>query len=132
MSLFDTIQNAIAGAAQVNTAQPPAPQQGGDAGGLTAGLADVGAGIANVDIEQVLQTMAEQKGRTNLNWKTSIADLMRLLDLDPSLQNREQLADELGYTGPKGGSAEMNMWLYRKVMEQLEQNGGRVPDSLKH
>jgi Domain of unknown function (DUF3597) len=136
MGMFDMIQNAIASAAQSSGAAPqPAQQQGGDAGGLAGGLAEVGAGsttLSNVDVERVLQGLAEQKGRTNLNWRTSIADLMRLLDLDPSLQHREQLADELGYTGTKDGSAEMNIWLYRKVMEQLEQNGGAVPDSLKH
>lgn len=56
---------------------------------------------------------------------------MRLLDLDPSLQNREELAGELGYTGAKDGSAEMNIWLYKRVMEELEKNGGKVPADLK-
>ena len=56
---------------------------------------------------------------------------MKLLDLDPSLDNRKALATELGYTGAKDGSAEMNIWLHRKVMEELAKNGGRVPAGLK-
>lgn len=72
-----------------------------------------------IDVDAVLTEMAQEKGRTNLNWKTSIVDLLKLLDIDPSLENREQLATEFGYTGEKGGSAEMNIWLQKKVMEQL-------------
>ncbi len=56
---------------------------------------------------------------------------MKLLDLDSSLANRAELASELGYEGEKNGSAEMNIWLHRRVMEELEKGGGRVPDSLK-
>ena len=70
------------------------------------------------------------RGGPALNWKTSIADLMRLLDLDPSLDNRKALATELGYTGAKDGSAEMNIWLHRKVMEGLAANGGQVPANM--
>ena len=55
---------------------------------------------------------------------------MKLLDMDSSLHNREELADELGYTGEKGGSAEMNMWLQKEVMRQLAANGGKVPANL--
>jgi hypothetical protein len=80
-----------------------------------------------VDVEAVLTERLRAKGNPQLNWRTSIADLMRLLDLDPSLDNRKALATELGYTGAKDGSAEMNIWLHRKVMEALAHNGGRVP-----
>ena len=86
---------------------------------------------APVDVEQKLTEIHKAKGSPNLNWRTSIADLMRLLDLDPSLENREELATELGYTGAKDGSAEMNIWLYKRVMAELEKNGGVVPAALK-
>jgi hypothetical protein len=56
---------------------------------------------------------------------------MKLLDLDSSLDNRKELATELGYTGAKDGSAEMNMWLIKAVMRELEKNGGTVPANLK-
>jgi hypothetical protein len=72
------------------------------------------------------------KGDPDLNWRTSIVDLMKLLDLDPSLANRSELATELGYTGAKDGSAEMNIWLHREVMRKLAVSGGTVPAELQH
>lgn len=56
---------------------------------------------------------------------------MKLLGLDSSLDNRKELATELGYTGAKDGSAEMNIWLHKAVMQELAKNGGNVPASLK-
>ena len=84
-----------------------------------------------VDVEQVLTGIAQRKGNPDLNWRTSIVDLMKLLDLDSSLANRKELATELGYTGAKDGSAEMNMWLQKAVMRELEKNGGKVPAGMK-
>ena len=84
-----------------------------------------------VDVEAVLAGIAQRKGNPNLNWRTSIVDLMKLLDLDSSLDNRRELATELGYTGEKNGSAEMNIWLHKAVMRELERSGGKVPASLK-
>jgi hypothetical protein len=83
-----------------------------------------------VDIEQVLDGMAASN-QQKLNWRTSIVDLMKLLDLDSSLQERKELATELGYTGAKDGSAEMNLWLHKQVMNKLAANGGKVPADLK-
>ncbi len=57
---------------------------------------------------------------------------MKLLDLDSSLDNRKELATELGYTGDKDGSAEMNIWLHKSVMKKLEENGGKVSADLKN
>ncbi len=84
-----------------------------------------------VDVEAVLTSIAQQKGNPDLNWRTSIVDLMKLLDLDSSLDNRKELAIELGYTGAKDGSAEMNIWLHKAVMKELEKNGGKVPATMK-
>jgi 3-oxoacyl-ACP reductase-like protein len=84
-----------------------------------------------VDVEAVLTRIAQDKGNPNLNWRSSIVDLMKLLDLDSSLDNRKELATELGYTGVKDGSAEMNIWLHEAVMRELEKNGGTVPAGLK-
>ncbi|SFP46873.1 DUF3597 domain-containing protein [Sphingomonas rubra] len=84
-----------------------------------------------VDVEAVLIRIADAKGNPDLNWRTSIVDLMKLLDLDSSLANRKELATELGYTGAKDGSAEMNIWLHKAVMRELEKNGGQVPAGLK-
>lgn len=84
-----------------------------------------------VDVEAVLTGIASRKGGPDLNWRTSIVDLMKLLDLDSSLSNRKELATELGYTGTKDGSAEMNIWLHKAVMRELEKSGGKVPAGLK-
>jgi 3-oxoacyl-ACP reductase-like protein len=84
-----------------------------------------------VDVEAVLTGIEQRRGGPALNWRTSIVDLMKLLDLDSSLDNRKELATELGYTGAKDGSAEMNIWLHKAVMRELEKNGGTVPAGLK-
>ena len=81
-------------------------------------------------MEALLNDMA-QKNPEKLNWKTSIVDLMKLLDLDSSLGERKELAKELGYTGDTSDSAAMNIWLHRQVMNKLAANGGTVPADLR-
>ena len=75
------------------------------------------------DVETRLRAIAAKKGAAS-NYDTSIVDLMKLLDLDSSLDNRKQLASELGYTGALDGSAEMNIWLHQQVMASLANRGG--------
>ncbi|MFC3606379.1 DUF3597 domain-containing protein [Stutzerimonas tarimensis] len=66
-----------------------------------------------------------------LNWRTSIVDLLKLLDLDSSLGARKELATELGCPADKmGDSAQMNMWLHTEVMRKLVEHGGSVPPEL--
>lgn len=110
-------QTAQAQAPAMPQVQAPAPQQQAQ---------------QPVDVEAVLRNIAQEKGNPDLNYDTSIVDLMKLLGIDPSLSNREQLATELGYTGPKDGSAEMNMWLHKAVLQELAKNGGKVPANLTH
>ena len=107
------------------------PAVAADAPGAAAAAA-AAAGVANqqVDVEAVLNGLAANNPQ-KLNWRTSIVDLMKLLDLDSSLQERKDLATELGYTGAKDGSAEMNLWLHKQVMNKLAANGGKVPADLK-
>jgi hypothetical protein len=83
----------------------------------------------DVDVDAILADAAADKGE-KLNYRTSIVDLMKLLDLDSSLANRKELATELGYTGEKDGSVEMNLWLHKAVMRELEKNGGKVSAEL--
>jgi hypothetical protein len=66
-----------------------------------------------------------------LDWRHSIVDLMKLLNLDSSLSARKELAQELHYTGDTSDSASMNIWLHKQVMQKLAENGGKVPDSLR-
>jgi hypothetical protein len=81
-------------------------------------------------VEGVLTGLAS-KNSQQLNWRTSIVDLMKLLDLDSSLNARKELATELHYTGDMNDSASMNIWLHKQVMQKLAENGGKVPDDLK-
>lgn len=82
-----------------------------------------------IDIEAHLNELAAQSEQ-RLDWRHSIVDLMKLVGIDPSLANREELARELGYTGALGGSVEMNLWLRKAVMRELAKNGGKVPAGL--
>lgn len=83
---------------------------------------------APVDVEAVLAAMAEMEGGGG-NWRVSIVDLLKLLQLDSSLAARKELADELGVHVGEAGSAEQNIALHKAVMKKLAENGGRVPDS---
>ena len=86
--------------------------------------------MQQVDVEAVLNGMQQQSGQ-QLNWRTSIVDLLKLLGLDSSLQARKEQAAELHYTGDTNDSASMNIWLHRQVMNKLAENGGKVPADLK-
>jgi hypothetical protein len=88
------------------------------------------AGATSVNVEAVLTSLAQKSGQPS-NWRTSIVDLMKLVGLDSSLQNRKQLAQELGYKGDMNDSATMNIWLHKEVMVKLAENGGQVPASLR-
>jgi Domain of unknown function (DUF3597) len=83
-----------------------------------------------VDVAAVLTNLAS-KSSQQLNWRTSIVDLMKLLDLDSSLNARKELATELHYGRDMNDSATMNIWLHKQVMQKLAENGGKVPDELK-
>jgi hypothetical protein len=124
MSVFGNIMSAIFGKAAPTTPGATASTPG-------AATPAGGAATAAVDVEAVLTKMADDEDE-DLNWRQSIVDLMKLLKLDSSLAARKQLAQELGYTGALDGSAEMNIWLHKQVMRKLAENGGKVPDSLKH
>lgn len=83
-----------------------------------------------VDVEAVLTAMAAAKGGPS-DWRRSIVDLLKLLDLDASLDARKELAAELGVSAGAHGSAEQNIALHKAVMRKLAENGGKVPDDLK-
>ena len=129
MGIFGSIKNAIFGQARAAqtaaTGSSTIPETN-----MTNGQPGQ-TGQQEVDVEATLNQISAQKGNPDLNWRSSIVDLMKLLDLDSSLQNRKELATELGYTGEKDGSAEMNTWLHRRVMAELEKNKGQVPAGMK-
>jgi hypothetical protein len=130
MSIFGKIRDAIFGH---KAAQPQARQPGGPAMPQIKPAAAAPAAPAqpvHVDVDAVLADLASRKSE-KLNYQSSIVDLLKLLDLDPSLASRKELATELGYTGAKDGSAEMNIWLHKRVVEELEKNGGKVSAALR-
>ena len=133
MSIFGKIKDAIFGhqaAAQPAPAPVPAAPTPQNQQAASAPAAPATAVAEPVDVEQVLTAKLAAKGNPDLNWRTSIVDLMKLLDLDSSLDNRKALATELGYAGAKDGSAEMNLWLHNAVMLELVNNGAKVPEKL--
>jgi len=87
--------------------------------------------LRNVDVNAVLTQLATTKGGGG-NWKTSIVDLLKLLDMDSSLAARKTLGQELNVHAGDDGSAEQNIALQKAVMQKIAENGGKVPDSLKH
>lgn len=98
--------------------------------GAAATAAAPAAPMPQVDVVAQL----EQKAAANsqkLNWRTSIVDLLKLLDIDSSLTARKELATELGCPANlMGDSAQMNMWLHKAVLARLAANGGNVPREL--
>ena len=86
--------------------------------------------IAVVDVVAQLEKLAAANPQ-KLNWKTSIVDLLKLLDIDSSFAARKELAVELGCPAEKmGDSAQMNIWLHKTVLKKIADNGGNVPKEL--
>jgi hypothetical protein len=122
MSIFGKILSAIglgSGSTAAESATAAAP----------AGAGTGGKGLTQVDVDKVVTDLASKK-KEKLDWKKSIVDLLKALKLDSSLGARKELADELGYTGDKGDSAKMNIWLHKQVIQKLKDNGGKVPADL--
>jgi hypothetical protein len=123
MSIFGNIMSAIfKSASPAGKTRPGAPASAPPGATATATM-------AQVDVAAVLTKLAEQNDE-DLDWRRSIVDLMKLLNLDSSLTARKQLAQELRYTGDMNDSASMNVWLHRQVMQKLAENGGKVPTDL--
>ena len=136
MSIFGSIMDKIfhhpaaSAAPAQSTAQPaPAPQAGETA--TMAPPAAQAAAAKNVDVGAVLDEMASTKGGGG-NYQSSIVDLLKLFDLDFSLDARKQLANELNVHVGADGSAEENIALHKAVMDKLAENGGVVPDGLRN
>jgi hypothetical protein len=131
MSIFGSIVSAIFGHKAAAGAAPTAGSSTSSSPPTsTASAGATGKPMTKAEVEAMIAKLAAAQ-REEYNWKQSIVDLMKLLNLDSSLTARKQLAQELGYTGELTGSAEMNIWLHQQVMTKLAESGGKVPDSLK-
>jgi hypothetical protein len=137
MGIFGSIMSKIlhrdSGSADATTsvasAAPATP--GAAPAAEPAGAPAVALAAGSVDVAAVLTAMAASAGQP-LDWRKSIVDLLKLLGLDSSLTARKELAQELHYSGDTSDSATMNIWLHKQVMTKLAENGGKVPDDLKH
>jgi hypothetical protein len=130
MSIFGKIMSAIFGSKAT-----AAPASGGAAPSTGSGTGSTGGSPAapaqSVDVAAILDKAVAAKGE-KLEWRTSIVDLMKALDIDSSFAARKELATELGYTGDSNDSASMNIWLHKQVMAKLATNGGKLPPDIKH
>lgn len=127
MSIFGTIVSKIFGKAKPSEtlpAEPIAPPPAEASAG-----APVSAALADVDVAAVMDQLATANPQ-KLDWRRSIVDLMKLLDVDSSLEHRKQLAGELKYGGDTNDSASMNIWLHKQLMMALAANGGKLPADL--
>ena len=131
MGIFSNIYNKIFHhASDAAPAATPAAATDAPAAAAAAAAPAPAVAVPVVDVEVVLVDLASKNAET-LNWRTSIVDLMKLLQLDSSLASRKELAQELHFTGDTNDSASMNIWLHRQVMIKLAENGGKVPEDLK-
>ena len=140
MGIFDKIKGAIFGKAQAAPAEAPAATStGGQPASQPAAPASPAtpapttsaapAPAQQVDVEAILEKAVAAK-KQKLNWRTSIVDLLKALDMESSLAERKELAAELGYTGSTSDTATMNMWLHKALLKKLAENGGKVPADL--
>jgi len=125
MSIFGKIMGAIFG----DKAAAATPS-GGAGSGATAPSSQAGASVTGIDVAPILDKAVADK-REKLEWRTSIVDLMKALDIDSSLAARRELAKELSYSGDTADTASMNIWLHKQVLAKLAANGGKLPPDLK-
>lgn len=131
MGIFKSIMDKIFQHSSTAAAAAPAPAQQSKQPSNFPGASASTQPLQAVDVDAVLTKLASSKGGGG-NWRTSIVDLLKLLDLDSSLAARKDLAQELNIRAGADGSAEQNIALSKAVMQKLAENGGKVPESLKH
>ena len=133
MGLFGSILEKL-GLGSAKAAPAPAPEvifvDPADLPPTTAAAPAAPAAIPLVDVMSQLEQKAAASAQ-KLNWKTSIVDLLKLLDLDSSFGARKEMAKELDCPEKlMGDSAQMNMWLHKEVLRRIAENGGNVPADL--
>jgi Domain of unknown function (DUF3597) len=129
MSIFGKIWDRITVSAEERR-EHQQKRQGGAPKARAPAAPAAQARPAPVDVEAILERKAAAKGGGG-NWRTSIVDLLNLLDLESSLDARKELAAELNVNAGAHGSAEQNIALSRAVWRKLAENGGRVPETLR-
>ena len=131
MGIFKSIMDKIFHHSSTAAAAAPAPQQQLTQPSIAPSASATTQPLQAVDVDAVLTKLASSRGGGG-NWRTSIVDLLKLLDLDSSLAARKDLAQELNVRAGADGTAEQNIALSKAVMQKLAENGGKVPESLKN
>ena len=131
MGLFSNLLSKVFGQQTAATTTPPPAAAGAPATEGAPSVASTGstAPAATVDVTAVLDDLAA-KNSEKLDWRKSIVDLMKLVDMDSSLASRKELAKDLNYSGDTSDSAKMNIWLHKEVIRKISENGGKVPKEL--
>ncbi|HEV7600508.1 MAG TPA: DUF3597 domain-containing protein [Bradyrhizobium sp.] len=129
MSIFGKIMSAIFGSKAGAATPGAAPSAGGESS--SGGSPAAAPPAQTVEVAPILDKAVAAK-KEKLEWRTSIVDLMKALDIDSSFSARKDLARELGYSGDSNDSASMNIWLHKQVMAKLAANGGKLPPEIKH
>ena len=132
MSIFGKIMGAIFGT-KADAATPAGTTATGGftpGSGSTAPSSPASSPGQSIDVAHILDKAVIAK-KEKLEWRTSIVDLMKALDIDSSLAARKELAKELSYSGDTNDSASMNIWLHKQVLTKLAANGGKLPADLK-
>ncbi len=127
MKLFDTLMSKIFGNSKVEAKIESVPTVESQTA-TTVNTQTVQ--MTAVDVDKVLSGMAG-KNKEKLNWKTSIVDLMKLVEMDSSLSSRKELASEMSFDGDMNDSATMNVWLHKQVMMKIAENGGILPEEMR-
>ena len=126
---------AASGSAPAPAPEAPAPDPAAPAApadptpAASTPAASAPAAPVAVDVTAIMDGLAA-KSSESLDWKKSIVDMLKLLDMDSSLGARKELAKDLSYSGDESDSATMNVWLHKAVLKKLAENGGKVPSEL--
>jgi hypothetical protein len=144
MGMFNDLMSKIFGHASAAPTPPTATIEAATApSGTTPAASAVSSATAAPAITPTATTLPEQtvdvtaildglaaKNAEKLDWKKSIVDLLKLVNMDSSLSARKQLATELHYPGDESDSATMNVWLHKQVLRELAEHGGKIPREL--
>jgi uncharacterized protein DUF3597 len=131
MGLFSNLLSKVFGQQTAAATTPPPAAAGGKiaAGAPAPASSGSAPSAAVVDVTAILDDLAA-KNPEKLDWRKSIVDLMKLVDMDSSLASRKELAKDLNYSGDTSDSAKMNVWLHKEVIRKISENGGKVPQDL--
>lgn len=137
MGILSSIKDKIFGSSAAKEA--PTPAFTAQSGTAAAAIAAAKAAAATatpvkqdpVDVEKIVEAAVKAKGVPS-NWRVSIVDLLKALDLKSDFATRKELAADLKMPDAAnyGGTAEQNIWLHKEVMKALAENGGKVPKEL--